>query len=74
MSKTYCITSAIVFAFVALMHLWRAVLDLQMNIGAWAVPRSLSAVAAIGSGALALWAFRSLRSARGLGARIPVIT
>jgi hypothetical protein len=34
MNKNYCITSAIVFAFVALMHAWRFVLDLPMQIGA----------------------------------------
>ena len=62
MSRAYCTTSAIVFTLVALMHLWRVVLDLPMTLGAWNVPRSLSVLAAIGAAALALWAFSSLRS------------
>lgn len=61
MSRSYCVTSAIVFAFVALMHAWRFVLDLPMQIGAWNVPRSLSGVAAIGAAFLAVWAFRSAK-------------
>lgn len=61
MSRNYCITSAIAFAFVALMHAWRFVLDLPLQIGAWNVPRSLSGFAAIGAACLAVWAFRSAR-------------
>ena len=61
MSRNYCVTSAIVFAFVALVHAWRFVLDLPMHIGVWNVPRSLSGFAAIGAACLAVWAFRSAR-------------
>lgn len=61
MNRNYCITSAIVFAFVALMHAWRFVLDLPMQIGAWNVPRSLSGFGAIGAASLAVWAFRSAK-------------
>lgn len=61
MNRNYCITSAIVFAIVALMHAWRFVLDLPMQIGAWNVPRSLSGFAAIAAALLAVWAFRSAR-------------
>jgi hypothetical protein len=61
MSRSYCITSAIIFAFVALMHAWRFVLDLPLQIGAWNVPRPLSGFAAIGAACLAVWAFRSAR-------------
>lgn len=68
MNRNYCITSAIVFAFVALTHAWRFVLDLPMQIGAWSVPRSLSGLAAIGAACLAVWAFRSAR----LGKPAPV--
>ena len=59
MNRNYCITSAIIFAFVALMQAWRFVLDLPLQIGVWNVPRSLSGFAAIGATLLALWAFRS---------------
>ena len=59
MTRSYCITSAIVFALVALTHMWRFVLDLPMQIGAWNMPRSLSGFAAIGAAFLAVWAFKS---------------
>lgn len=68
MSRNYCITSAIIFAFVALMHAWRFVLDLPLQIGAWNVPRSLSGFAAIVAAGLAVWAFRS--ASLGKAARI----
>ena len=61
MNRSYCVTSAIVFAIVALMHAWRFVLDLPMQIGAWSVPQSLSGFAAIGAGLLAVWAFSSAK-------------
>ncbi len=61
MNKNYCITSAIVFAFVALMHAWRFVLDLPMQIGGWYVPRSVSGFGALFAAALAIWAYRSAR-------------
>ncbi len=59
MIRNYCVTSAVVFAFVALMHAWRFVLGLPMQIGAWGVPGALSGFAAIGAAALSVWAFRS---------------
>ena len=62
MSRTYCMTSGVVFALVALMHVWRVVLGLSLQIGAWSVPQSLSVVGAIGAAALSLWAFRNART------------
>ena len=59
MNRSYCIVSGIVFALVALTHVWRFVLDLPMQIGAWHVARSLSGIAAVGAALLAVWAFRS---------------
>jgi hypothetical protein len=59
MNRNYCITSAVIFALVALVHAWRFVLDFPIQIGAWYIPRSLSGVAAILAGLLAAWAFRS---------------
>ena len=61
MNRNYCLTSAVVFALVALVHAWRFVLDFPIQIGAWYFPRSLSGVAAIVAGLLAVWAFRSAR-------------
>jgi len=61
MTRNYCITSGVVFAFVALVQAWRFALDLPMQIGAWSVPPLLSGLAAIGAALLAVWAFRSAR-------------
>jgi len=65
MNRYYCVTSALIFAFVALMHAWRLVLDLPLQIGAWNVPQSLSGFAAIGAAFLAVWAFRSAGLGKG---------
>lgn len=64
MNRNYCVTSAIVFAVVALTHSWRFVLDLPMQLGEWNVPRAVTALAAIGAGILALWAFKCARVGR----------
>jgi len=63
MNRNYCITSGIVFTLVALVQGWRFILDIPARLGVWSVPRSLSGVAAIGAICLAIWAFRSARSA-----------
>ena len=60
-SRNYCMASAVVFALVALMHIWRFVLDLPLQIGAWSVPRSVSFVGAIVAGVFAVWGFKSFR-------------
>ena len=60
-NRNYCVASGIVFVIVALMHIWRFVLNFPLQIGAWYVPRSLSLLGAIGAIVLALWAFRSAR-------------
>jgi len=64
MNRNYCLTSAVVFALVALVHAWRLVLDFPIQIGAWYFPRSLSGIAAIGAAVLAVWAFRSARAGK----------
>jgi len=61
MNRNYCITSAIVFALAALVHVWRFVLDLPLQVGAWSVPRSLSGLAAILAALLAAWALKSAK-------------
>ena len=63
-SRNYCLASAVVFTLVALVHLWRVVLDLQLQIGAWSVPRSASLVGAIVAGLFAVWAFQSARGSK----------
>lgn len=61
-NRNYCIVSGVIFAIIALMHLWRYVLDLPLQIGAWQVSRSLSLVGALGAGLLAVWAFAGART------------
>jgi hypothetical protein len=61
-NRNYCGVSGVIFAIVALMHLWRYVLDLPLQIGAWQVSRGLSLIAALGAGLLAVWAFAGLRT------------
>jgi hypothetical protein len=51
--------AATVFAVVALLHAWRAVQHLPLQIGATSVPVSVSVVGAVGAGLLALWGFRT---------------
>ena len=60
--KRYCLTSAMVFTLVAILHAWRFALGLPLQIGAWDVPRAYSGIAAIGAGFLAAWAIRSSRA------------
>ncbi|HST07973.1 MAG TPA: hypothetical protein VLJ83_07355 [Gemmatimonadaceae bacterium] len=62
MNRNYRITSGVVFALVALMHAWRFVLGVPVQIGAWSVPQWVSVVAAIVAAALSVWAFRSARA------------
>lgn len=63
MNRNYCLTSALVFSLVAILHAWRFVADVPVQIGTWNFARSLSAVAAVVAALLAIWAFRSARSA-----------
>jgi hypothetical protein len=70
-NRRYCAVSGVVFTIVALMHLWRYVLDLPLQIGAWQVSRALSLVGALGAGLLAVWAFSGAREPR---MREPVAT
>lgn len=60
--QRYCSVSGVVFAIVALLHFWRYVLGLPLQIGAWEVSGSLSLVAALGAGLLAVWAFTGART------------
>lgn len=64
MNRKFCITSAIVFAMVAMLHGWRFVLDVPIHIGAWSVPRQLSGFAAFGAACLAVWAIKNARLAK----------
>lgn len=69
-TSKYCVVSGVVFTLVALMHIWRFVLDLPLQIGNWHVSRSLSLIGALGAGILAMWAFSGARAEKG---RTPVV-
>jgi hypothetical protein len=63
MSRKYCFASAFVFGVVALLHAWRFVLDVPLQIGAWNVSRGLSGIAAVGAAALCVWGIRTASAA-----------
>lgn len=63
--ENYLILSATVFAVVAIAHLIRAIQQWPILIGPWSVPVELSWLAAIGAGALSVWAMLLVRGRNG---------
>jgi len=51
--------AAVVFAVVALGHVYRAFAGLPVQIGSFAVPVWISWAGALGAGALSVWGFRA---------------
>lgn len=58
-SPAYNRVSGVVFALIALGHGWRAIRALPAEVGTTVVPVSVSWVAVVVAGALAVWAFRA---------------
>jgi hypothetical protein len=56
--KTFSMLAGAIFTLVALFHLIRILEDWPVIIGDWSVPKSLSWVAVIVAGGLALLGFR----------------
>ena len=56
--KTYFLVAGIIFTLVALFHLMRIFEDWPVIIGDWSVPKSVSWVALIVAGGLALLGLR----------------
>jgi hypothetical protein len=56
--KTFSTVAGIIFTLVALFHLIRIFEDWPLMIGDWSVPKSLSWVALVVAGGLALLGFR----------------
>jgi hypothetical protein len=56
--KTYCLLAGIIFTLVTLFHLIRIFEDWPIIIGDWSVPKSVSWVALVVAGGLALLGFR----------------
>jgi len=59
MSKNYSIVSGVIFGFVSLAHVARALTATPIQIGSAAIPLWVSWVGAIIAGGLCVWAFRS---------------
>jgi len=59
MQKQYVVVSGLVFGLVALLQAVRALLELSLQIGSFAVPVAASWVAAVVAGSLCVWAFKS---------------
>jgi hypothetical protein len=56
--KTFLLVAGIIFALVALAHAVRIYMEWPVIIGSWSVPKSVSWIALIVAGGLALLAFR----------------
>jgi hypothetical protein len=59
MSKNYIAVSGVIFGVVSLAHIARALMSTPVQIGTSDIPVWGSWVAAVISGALCVWAFRS---------------
>src|SRR5262249_25507196 len=62
--KTYFAVVGIIFALVALAHAVRIYMEWPVIIGDWSVPKSVSWVALVVAGGLALFAFRFAANSR----------
>jgi hypothetical protein len=56
--KTYFLVTGIIFTLVALAHALRIYMDWPVVIADWSVPKSVSWIALIVAGGIALFAFR----------------
>jgi hypothetical protein len=56
--KMYCMVAGTIFTLVALFHLLRIFEDWPVIVGDWSVPKSVSWVALIVAGGLALFGLR----------------
>jgi hypothetical protein len=56
--KTYFLVAGIIFALVAVSHALRIYMEWPVTIANWSVPKSVSWIALIVAGGLALFAFR----------------
>jgi hypothetical protein len=57
-AKTFSLMAGVIFALVALLQLVRILMEWHVTIGEWSVPKSVSWVALIVSGGLALLGLR----------------
>ncbi len=59
--KAYTLTTASVFAVVAIGHLARVCFGVVVLFGGWTVPLWLSWVGMVAAGSLCIWGFRTAR-------------
>jgi hypothetical protein len=59
MHRNYIVVSGAIFGLVALLQVCRALLQLPVRIGSFEVPVWASWIAAVVTGGLCVWAFRS---------------
>lgn len=59
MSKNYTVVSGLIFGFVSLVHVARALTTTPVVIGNSGIPMWVSWVGAVVAAALCVWAFRS---------------
>jgi hypothetical protein len=61
MSSRYVVVSGVIFGFIALAQLLRAVNQMPAQVGSFEIPVWVSWVAAILAGSMCTWAFASRR-------------
>jgi len=61
MSSRYVVVSGVIFSFIALAQLLRAVNQMPAQVGSFEIPVWVSWVAAILAGSMCTWAFASRR-------------
>ena len=64
-SNGYALVSGSVFGIIAALQAMRAVLQLPAQVGTQEVPVWISWFAVVVAGSLCIWAFRTVRQARG---------
>ena len=59
MSNKYVVVSGLIFGFVAVVQVARALIQVPVHVGSFEVPVLASWIAAVVAGGLCIWAFRS---------------
>jgi hypothetical protein len=60
-TKNYLIVSTLIFAFVAVMHLFRLMMDWSLQLGTYSVPYWMSGLALLVSAVVAIWGLMLVR-------------
>lgn len=62
--RAYILISGVIFGVIALLHVFRLLLDWPAQVAGWAVPLWVSWIAILAAGALSAWAFSLLGQSR----------